>query len=59
MTNHSGSLTRSSSDWGSRNDWTLTLFASSISSGVRCRTKTGFPRHLMITCHANLLVTVS
>lgn len=50
MTSHSGSLTRSSSVWGSRSDWTLTLLASSISPAVRWRTKTGLPRHLMITC---------
>lgn len=50
MTSHSGSLTRSSSVWGSRSDWTLTLLASSISAAVRWRTKTGLPRHLIITC---------
>lgn len=50
MTSHSGFFTRSSSCWGSRRDETLTLFASAISASVRCRMKTGLPRHLMMTC---------
>lgn len=50
ITSHSGCLTRSSSAWGSLNDDTLTLFACSISSAVRCRMKTGLPRHLIMTC---------
>ena len=49
MTSHSGFWTRSSSDCGSRRDWTLTLFASAISLSVRWRMKTGLPRHLMMT----------
>ena len=49
MTNHSGFFTRSPSAWGSLNDSTLTLSASLISSAVRWRTKTGLPRHLMMT----------
>jgi hypothetical protein len=48
MTSHSGLLTRSLSCSGSRNVLTSTLLASSISSAVRCRMKTGFPRHLTI-----------
>jgi hypothetical protein len=45
-TYHSGRMVRSSSVWGSRSTLTSTLRASSISSGVRWRMKTGFPRHL-------------
>ena len=50
MINHSGFFTRSSSLWGSRNDSTFTLLASSISPDVRWRMKIGFPRHLIMTC---------
>jgi hypothetical protein len=50
MTNHSGFWTRSSSFWGSRRVAIFTFSASLISSAVRCRMKTGLPRHLMITC---------
>lgn len=49
MTSHSGFWTRSSSLWGSRRLETSTLLASAISSWVRCRMKTGLPRHLMMT----------
>lgn len=46
---HSGFLTRSESGCGSRSDSHFVSSASLISSAVRCRTKTGLPRHLMIT----------
>ena len=49
VTHHSGFLTRSASDWGSRRDLTSHSLASLISPAVRCRMKTGFPRHLMMT----------
>lgn len=49
MMSHSGCLTRSESDCGSRRDSILTALASSISSGVRWRMKTGLPRHLIMT----------
>lgn len=46
---HSGFLTRSESGCGSRSDSHFVSSASLISSAVRCLTKTGLPRHLMIT----------
>lgn len=49
MMSHSGCLTRSASVCGSRRDSILTALASSISSGVRWRMKTGLPRHLIMT----------
>jgi hypothetical protein len=53
MTSHSGFLTRSSSLWGSLNEATLTLLASSISAAVRWRMKTGLPLHLIMTCRTS------
>ena len=50
MTSHSGFLTRSSSDSGSRSLSQASFCAVSISSDVRWRMKTGLPRHLMMTC---------
>lgn len=50
ITNHSGFLTRSASVCGSRRVSTLMFSASWISDAVRWRMKTGFPRHLMMTC---------
>jgi hypothetical protein len=48
MTSHSPLWTRSSSLWGSRRVLGSTCRASLISSSVRCRMNTGFPRHLTI-----------
>lgn len=50
MISHSGFWTRSSSGCGSRRPCHSISLASLISSWVRWRMKTGFPRHLMITC---------
>lgn len=47
-TYHSGRCVLCSSVSGSRRVLTSILLASSISSGVRCRMNTGFPRHLTI-----------
>ena len=51
MINHSGFFTRSPSAWGSRSASHFVSSASLISSSVRCRMKTGLPRHLIMTCH--------
>jgi hypothetical protein len=50
MISHSGFCTRSESGWGSRRPSHFVSSASLISSSVRCRMKTGLPRHLMMTC---------
>ena len=50
MISHSGFLTLSSSRWGSRRASHLVSSASLISESVRWRTKTGLPRHFMMTC---------
>lgn len=50
MINHSGFFTRWESGSGSRNASHLVSSASLISSSVRCRMKTGLPRHLIMTC---------
>lgn len=55
MINHSGCLTRSPSDWGSRRDSHLVSSASLISPSVRWRMKTGLPRHLIMTCSRQML----
>ena len=54
MINHSGFWTRSLSGWGSRRDSHLVSSASLISDSVRCRMKTGLPRHLIMTCSRQL-----
>lgn len=55
MINHSGFFTRSPSAWGSRSDSHFVSSASLISSSVRCRMKTGLPRHLMMTYDPSML----
>ena len=57
MINHSGFFTRSESGWGSRRDSHFVDSASWISSWVRCRMKTGLPRHLMITCVVRIILS--
>jgi hypothetical protein len=54
--NHSGFCTRSLSGWGSRSASHFVSSASLISSSVRCRMKTGLPRHLIMTCCYQLLL---
>jgi hypothetical protein len=56
MINHSGFWTRSLSGWGSRRASHFVSSASLISSSVRCRTKMGLPRHLIMTCCYQLLL---
>jgi hypothetical protein len=56
MINHSGFFTRSASFWGSRSASHFVSSASLISLSVRCRMKTGLPRHLIMTCHTSVHV---
>lgn len=50
MISHSGFFTRAESGSGSRSASHFVSSASLISSSVRCRMKTGLPRHLIMTC---------